>query len=43
MGAIILLTAGVVWHFLIILYIFYLSPTLSVDLEDEHRTGSLSD
>lgn len=32
-----LLATGAFWHLLIILYIYHLSPTLSVHLNKEHR------
>ena len=32
-----LLALGVFWHLAIIAYAYWLSPTLSVDLNDDHR------
>jgi hypothetical protein len=32
-----LLAAGTVWHLLLIAYVLWFSPTLSVDLKDEYR------
>ena len=32
-----LLAAGAVWHLLIIAYAYWLSPTLSVDLDEADR------
>ena len=31
------LAAGAVWHLLLIGYVYLLSPTLSVALDEEHR------
>jgi len=32
-----LLAAGALWHLLVIAYAYRWSPTLSVDLNDDHR------
>jgi len=31
------LAAGAVWHLLLIAYLYWLSPTLSVNLDDDYR------